>query len=224
MSEQKTRGIEGIEGDEIGVEDARQQPDEPVGSEPEESEDGSRDENEPTLDDIASAVDLSPNALADGTATREPVYLKNPSTGKTFKVLVRRLRYSEERHVQKVLSSYLEVSLDADEEGIERATRRQNAKGRAKNREADEVVAIEDEEGGTKAHIRFNSSKRVEATYDARLLAAAYGTIDDRWTREKIEALWPSDWIKKVGDKVMEITGIGSASEQVQNFRRSRAK
>lgn len=54
----------------------------------------------------------------------------------------------------------------------------------------------------------------------AMLKAAALGTTDPEWTEEKIDELWPPEWVQKVGERVMEISGFYIDEPDLKSFRR----
>lgn len=80
--------------------------------------------------------------------------------------------------------------------------------------------------GGTglnKDAVDIDMATTVQAQFEAQLEAAARGTIEDGFTKEYIDAQWSSEWIQKVGDQVMKISGIGNKKEdadEVDSFRK----
>lgn len=62
--------------------------------------------------------------------------------------------------------------------------------------------------------IEVDTSMIVESQYDAWLKASALGTVDVEWTTDSIDASWKPEWIEKVGEKVMELSGIESPSKR----------
>jgi len=53
----------------------------------------------------------------------------------------------------------------------------------------------------------------------AMLKATALGIVDPEWTEEKIDELWPPEWVQKVGERVMEISGFYIDEPDLKSFR-----
>lgn len=114
----------------------------------------------------------------DGIQHTEEVELE--AEGRTYFTDIRPLKHSEAKRVQKILSGAVHF------------------RGKATGRKRDRIDA----------DVELNSGDFVEARYNAQLKAAALGTVDDFWNEETIDAEWLSEWIAKVGERVMEISGI----------------
>lgn len=72
------------------------------------------------------------------------------------------------------------------------------------------------------SNVHVDTDKMIEAQADAQLKAAAFGTVDSCWNELTINAEWPIEWIQKVGNRVMAMSGVGNADE-VERFRKERA-
>ncbi len=71
------------------------------------------------------------------------------------------------------------------------------------------------------SNVKLDTEKNLEASNRALLLSCEYGTVNPEWNQFNIDAEWPSEWVKEVGNRVMIISGIGDA-KAVEQFRTQR--
>lgn len=101
------------------------------------------------------------------------------SDGEKFEIDIRPLKHSEQAVVQSLLVKGM----------------KQKSKTIGKKQVASEELELD-----FAAHIGNR--------YEARLEAAAIGTIDAEWTKETINEYWLPQWIDDVSTRVFEISGI----------------
>lgn len=71
------------------------------------------------------------------------------------------------------------------------------------------------------SNVRLDTKKNLEAANKALLKACEYGTVDHAWNTNNIDVEWPAEWVKKVGNRVLVISGLGDPKE-VERFRNER--
>lgn len=142
------------------------------------------------------AEKLTPDLL-DGIKHKETVELEH--RGKVYEVEIRPLKNSEASQVRAEQWRGLKINA-----GLFDKTKA----ARAKHLE---------EKLGEK--MTFSPGDILEGKYSAWLKASALGTTDPAWTEEKIDELWPAEWVEKVGERVMEISGIKAVDEEIESFR-----
>lgn len=128
-------------------------------------------------------------ALLDGIKHRETVELEYG--GEKYEVEIRPLRHSEVAEVQGLITSGMKVDVN-DMIGKKRA------------------------KGETYS---FDLGGYMRGKRTALLKAAALGTTDPEWTEEKIDELWHPEWVQKVGERVMEISGFHVEEDDLKSFR-----
>lgn len=147
------------------------------------------------------AEKLTPDLL-DGIKHTETVELEH--NGKTYEVEIRPLKNSEAAKVRAEQWKALKINADLFGTGDSKTKKEARANLLAKKLERE---------------MSFSPGDILEGKYAAWLKAAALGTVDPAWTEEKIDELWPAEWVEKVGSRVMEISGIKAADEEIESFR-----
>jgi len=147
---------------------------------------------------------LTPDLL-NGVKHKEIVEIEH--NGETYEIEIRPLKNSEAAQVRAEQWRGLKINADLFDKA-----------GSAKTKSA--KAKLLEEKLGEK--MTFSPGDIIAGKYSAWLKAAALGTVDPAWTEEKIDELWPSEWVEKVGERVMEISGIKAVDEEIESFRGDR--